>query len=40
MHADGRVVAEIDGEGELPGDWEVVREVTDDEAYTGGELAG
>ncbi len=39
VHADGRVVAEIDGEGELPGDWPVVREVTDDEAYTGGGLA-
>ena len=39
VHADGRVVAEIDGEGELPGDWTVVREVTDDEAYTGGALA-
>lgn len=39
VHADGRVMAEIDGEGELPGDWPVVREVTDDEAFTGGALA-
>ena len=39
VHADGTVVAEIDGDGDLPGDWAVLREVTDDEAYTGGALA-
>ena len=39
VHADGTVVAEIDGDGELPADWSVVREVTDEEAFTGGALA-
>ena len=39
VHADGTVVAEIDGDGELPADWAAVREVTDEEEYTGGELA-
>ena len=39
VHADGVVVAEIDGDGEIPADWPVVREVTDDEAFTGAALA-
>ena len=39
VHADGTVVAEIEGDGDLPADWDVVREVTDDEEYTGGALA-
>ena len=39
VHTDGAVVAEIDGDGELPGDWPVVREVTDEEAFTGAALA-
>ncbi len=43
VHADGTVVAEIDsGDGPaltLPASYDVVREVTDDEGYSGGELA-
>lgn len=39
VHADGKVVAEIDGPGDLPPDWPVVREVTGEEGYTGGALA-
>jgi CYTH domain-containing protein len=43
VHADGTVIAEVDaGEGpttELPAGWAVVREVTDEEDYTGGALA-
>jgi CYTH domain-containing protein len=39
----GVVLAEIDGAGDgevaLPARWPVVREVTDEEAYTGGALA-
>ena len=38
-HEDGSVVAEIDGQGDLPDGWPVVREVTDEEGYTGGALA-
>jgi hypothetical protein len=40
VHTDGTVVAEIDGDGELPAGWPVVREVTTEEAYTGGAPAG
>ena len=44
VHADGTVVAEIDrGDGparELPPAYDVVREVTDDEAFTGGGWPG
>ena len=43
VHTDGTVIAEIDaGDGptaEPPSRWEVVREVTDEEKYTGGALA-
>ena len=39
VHADGTVVAEIDGDGELPAGWRVVREITAEEAWTGGALA-
>ena len=35
----GLVLAEIDGPGQLPPDWPVVSEVTNDERYTGGALA-
>lgn len=40
VHADGTVVAEIDGDGELPSGWPVVREVTAEEEYTGGTWRG
>ena len=39
VHADGTVVAEIDGDGDLPAEWSVVREVTAEEGYTGAALA-
>ena len=35
----GLFLAEIDGPGDLPDRWHLVREVTDDESYTGAELA-
>lgn len=35
----GLVLGEIDGPGQLPSDWPVIREVSGDERYTGGLLA-